>query len=122
MNVESLAGLRAAFEQWRSKKRYAREAVPADLLDRAIQAARRHGPSAVARATKVDRGRLKTGGRSRGRSGVPAFSRLEVAAPMVAARPFAEIETVAGLKLRLFTQTHEALELLWSLCSTGGAR
>jgi hypothetical protein len=53
---------------------------------------------------------------------VPAFSRLELAAPAVAGRPFVEIETVAGLKLRLFTQTPEALELISSLCSMGGPR
>ena len=127
MDVESLAGLKAAFEEWRSKKRHPREAVPADLLKRACRAARRHGPAAVARATKVDRGRLKTGRRSRGERAAPAarvptFSRLELAAPAAAPRPFAEIETVAGLKLRLFTQTHEALELISALCGVGGAR
>ncbi len=127
MGKESLAGLRAAFEQWRSKKRYPREAVPAELLERARQAARRYGPAAVGRATKVDRGRLKTGGRSRGARGAPAarvprFSRVELAAPAVTARPFAEVETVTGLKLRLFTPSDEALHLLSSICGVGGGR
>lgn len=35
MEVESLAGLTTAFEQWRSKNRHAREAVPEELLERA---------------------------------------------------------------------------------------
>jgi hypothetical protein len=127
MKRESLDGLMAAFEEWRSKKRYLREAVPAALMERARRAARRHGPAAVSRATKVDRGRLKTGSGGR-RTRRPAaaralaFSRVELAAPAVAARPFAEVETATGLKLRLFTQTDEVLELLSSLCSSGGGR
>ena len=66
---ESLAGLTAAFEEWRSRKRHLREAVPADLLKRARQVARRHGPAAVARATKVERSRLKIGSTSQRFSG-----------------------------------------------------
>ena len=129
MEVESLAVLKAAFESWRRKKRHVREAVPGDLLERARLASRRHGPSAVARATKVDRGRLKISVRNRGarraRSApMPAFTRLEVAAPApaVGVRPFVEIETVTGLKVRLFTQTHESLALISALCGVGGAR
>ena len=127
MKRESLDGLKAAFEEWRTKKRYLREAVPAALMERARRAARRHGPAAVARATKVDRSRLKTGSRGR-RAKRPAavralaFSRVELAAPVVATRPFAEVETATGLKLRLFTQTDEVLELLSSLCNSGGGR
>jgi hypothetical protein len=126
MEVEALAGLKAAFEEWRSKKRHPREAVPADLLERACAAARRHGPAAVARATKVDRGRLKTGRRSRvGRepaASLPAFSRMEIGAPAGTTRPFAEVEMPTGLKVRLFGQTDEALGLLSSLLGAGGAR
>jgi hypothetical protein len=126
MEVESLAGLKAAFEEWRSKKRHPREAVPAELLERACAAARLHGPAAVARATKVDRGRLKTGGRSRvGRApaaSLPAFSRMEIAAPAGTSRPFAEVEMPTGLKVRLFAQTDEALGLLSSLLGAGGVR
>jgi hypothetical protein len=127
MEIESLAGLKAAFDQWRSKKRHPREAVPADLLGRACRAARRHGAAAVARATKVDRGRLKTGGpRHRGKrttsTPVPAFSRVNLGAPAAVAAPFAELEMATGLKLRLFAQTDETLELLSNLCAAGGAR
>jgi hypothetical protein len=127
MEVESLAGLKTAFEEWRSRKRHPREAVPPELVKRAREAARRYGPAAVARATKVDRGRLKVGRRSRVPSTavaarVTTFSRLELAAPSVAARPFAEVETATGLKLRLFMQTDEALKLLSFLCVSGGAR
>ena len=128
MENESVARLKAAFADWRSKKRHPREAVPADLLERARNAARRHGPAAVARATKVDRGRLKTGQRiSRGgttapAARVPAFSRVELAAPALTPRPFAEVEMPTGLKVRLFTQTEAALKLLSSLLGPGGAR
>lgn len=127
MEVEALAALGTAFEEWRSGKRHAREAVPADLLERARRAARRHGPAAVARATKVDRSRLKiegTGQRERrgARVPVPSFSRVEIIAPGSAARPFAEIETGGGLKVRLFSQTDEALQLISLLCGPGAAR
>jgi hypothetical protein len=124
--VESMAGLKAAFEEWRSTKRHSREAVPADLLRRACQAARRHGSAAVARATKLDRRRLEGVGRQapgKRAAGAPAptFSRVSLAAPAAAA-PFVEIETAMGLKLRFFTQTDEALALLSSLLPPGGAR
>jgi hypothetical protein len=127
MEVEALAGLRAAFEKWRSKKRYLREAVPSDLLERARAAARVHGPAAVARATRLSRGRLTSGAGSRGERVVPArslptFSRLEIAAPLGTARPFADVELPSGVKVRLFMQTHEALGLLGSLLGAGGAR
>ena len=126
MDVESLAGLKAAFEEWRSKKRYEREAIPGHLLERARLAARRYGPAAVARATKVDRGRLKTGpGLRRTRrahaADVPTFSRVELAAPAMAVRPFAEVETATGLKVRLFAQTDASLQLLSSVCGARSA-
>jgi hypothetical protein len=127
MEVESLAGLTRIFEEWRSKKRHVREAIPADLLARARRAARHHGPTAVARATKLDQGRLKIGGDGLCRGGtaaasVPTFSRVELAAPPVMAKPFAEIETAVGLKVRLYTPSGEAFKLLSSLCGLGGER
>jgi len=127
MDVESLAELTAAFERWRSTKRHPREAIPEDLLKSARTAVRRHGLSAVARATRVDRERLETGKtRQRARrpaaAGMPSFSRLELPGPAVDVRPFAEVETATGLKLRLFTQTDQVLELLSSLCGAGGGR
>lgn len=127
MQDESLDQLKIAFEDWRSKKRYPREAVPAELLERARLAARRHGPTAVARATKVDRGRLRNGNRSRPvrrplAKRAPAFSRVQLAAPTPAAQPFAELETASGVKIRLFSQTDEVLGLLSALCGSGGGR
>lgn len=125
MESESLAELKTAFEKWRSRKRHVREAVPAELLQRARAAAARHGWAAVARATKVDRGRLESdrirGGRVRG-TGVPMYSRLDLAAPAATARPFAEVEMPTGLRVRLFTDTGEALGLLSSLLGAGGLR
>ena len=129
---ESLADLKAAFDDWRSKKRHARETIPATLLERARAAARRHGPAVVFRATKIARARLKTGERvpakkrvRRRPARVPAFSRLDLAASAPATiAPFAEIEMITGLKVRLFSQTGEALALLTSLLGldAGGAR
>jgi hypothetical protein len=124
MDGESLAELKAAFEKWRSRKRHVREAVPAELLQRARTAAAHHGWAAVARATKVDRGRLESA-RSLGgkrRAGGPMYSRLELAAPAATARPFAEVEMPTGLRVRLFTDTGEALGLLSSLLGARGHR
>jgi hypothetical protein len=127
MENESLAKLKAAFEDWRSKKRYAREPVPPDLMKRARAAVVQHGPAAVHRATKVGRDRLKTGLRSRGgtnapAAGVPAFSRVALGAPGMAVRPFAEVEATSGLKVRLFAQSEETLGLLSSVLGAGGGR
>jgi hypothetical protein len=127
MKGESLEGLKAAFEEWRNQKRHLREAIPPVLLQRARQAACQHGPSAVARATKLDRGRLRiSNGRPQESQLVPApaltFTRVELTAPALAERPFAEIETTTGMKVRLFTQTEEVFGLLLSLCGSGGQR
>jgi hypothetical protein len=127
MEEKTLVGLSAAFEKWRSKKRHAREAVPADLMQRAYAAIRRHGSGAVARATKIRAYRFKTGRRSRGKrtapaASVPRFSRVEIAPPAGTFRPFAEVESPSGLKVRLFAQTEEALGLLTSLLGAAGAR
>ena len=131
--AESLVKLTEAFDAWRSRKRHAREEMPADLVERARAAARRHGPAAVSRATRVGRGRLVVarsgGGEIERRSSVaativPAYSRVEVAAPATtpSARPFAEVEMPSGLKVRLFSETGGALGLLSALLGAGGAR
>lgn len=133
MAEESLAGLREAFDAWRSRKRHAREAVPGDLMARARAAARHHGPAVVSRATRVERGRLVVVRPERGRAGpdaasiVPAYSRVEVAAPAPAPlsstpSPFAEVETRSGLRVRFYTETGGALGLLATLLGAGGAR
>ena len=54
---------------------------------------------------------------------MPTYSRMELAAPAATtARPFAEVELPTGLKVRLFTETGEALGLLSSLLGAGGPR
>ncbi len=126
MAVESVADLKAAFEEWRSRKTHAREAIPTALLERACAAARHHGPAAVSRATKVDRGRLSRDRRGRatreaGASSVPPYSRLEVEAPAAETGPFAELEMPTGMKVRLFAQTEQTLALVSALCGTRGA-
>lgn len=82
----------------------------------------------VARATKLERGRLKAD-RSRGgtgrvaRAGAPRYSRLELSAPAaVPTRPFAEVELPTGLRVRLFTESGETFALLSSLLGAGGPR
>lgn len=125
---ESLAKLRVAFAEWRSRKRYVREAIPVELVQRARAAARHHGSAAVYRVTKLDLSRLRDGGRRRVEkrasvASVPKYSRLDLTAPTtVTLRPFAEIEMPTGLKVRLFTEAAEALGLLSSLLGAGGPR
>ena len=124
---ESLAKLKVAFAEWRSRKRHIREAIPAELVRQARAAARHHGSAAVYRVTKVDLSRLRDGGRSRvekraSAASVPKYSRLDLTAPTVTSQPFAEIEMPTGLKVRLFTEAGEALGLLSSLLGAGGPR
>jgi hypothetical protein len=126
MNEKSLDGLKTAFDSWRSRKRHPREAIPGALLARARRAARHHGSAAVARATKVDRKRLRTNRRARARPQAtaepPRFSRVELRAPPVAAGAYAELETATGVRIRFFAQTDEVLGLFSLLCSSGGDR
>jgi nitrogen fixation protein FixH len=127
MKVESLQQLEAAFDGWRSRKRHEREAVPSDLRERARRAIDVHGLGAVARATKLERTRLRAGPGSQGESTargacVPSFSRVELAAPGGRTQPFAEVEMPTGLKLRIFAQTEQTLGLVASLLGMGGAR
>ncbi len=128
MKVETLEELQAAFCNWRSKKRHLREPVPSDLRERAHRAIDVYGVGVVAMATKLDQTRLKAERTGRERSEIgpmapPPYSRMELA-PLVAAaeRPFAEVETPAGVKVRLFTPTAEAVGLVKSLLAMGGAR
>ena len=127
MVVDSLADVKAAFDGWRGGKSHVREAIPVPLLERARAAARRYGPVAVSRVTKVGRARLSAGSGDRGRKAapaervpVPSYSRLEMQAPAATMRPFAELEMSTGLKVRLFTQTDEILALVSSLCGNRG--
>jgi hypothetical protein len=129
MKVESLDELKRAFERWRRKKRHPREAVPEELLTRGCRTIEVHGLGRVARATKVDQRRLKKGHaalKAAGRGGnslaLPMFSRVELVAPAANAGPFAELETAAGLRLRIFRQTDEVLGLLAAVCGAGGGR
>ena len=128
MRDESLVELEAAFKAWRQNKRHVREAVPEELRERARRAMEVHGEGPVARVTKLDRQRLNRGRAKesksprRTRGAVPTFSRVELAAPAWPNRAFAEIETAAGLTVRLFAQTDETMGLLSSLCVVGGER
>mgnify|MGYP001567233195 CR=1 FL=1 len=126
MKVDSLSELKAAFAGWRRGKRHPREAVPDELLERARRAAEVHGVKEVVRVVRVERSRLFRGRREEGASAipapVPAFSRLELTAPALGVYPIAEIETPAGIKLRVFAESRAMVGLLSSLCGVGGAK
>ena len=136
MKVESLEELRAAFAEWRSRKRHARERMPEGLLVRAREATKRHGVTAVVGVTRVQRSRLfrsttaiaksheaaRTSAKDVPRP-VPTFSRLELGAPLAPSRgPVVEVETRSGLTLRVFQQTPEMMGLLCAVCGFGGVR
>ena len=131
MKVDSLKELKAGFAGWRRGKRHVREAVPDELLERARRAAEVHGVKEVVRAIRVERSRLFRGRRderpapaltmSAGQPAIPAFSRLELTSRASGAAPIAELETPAGLKLRVFAESHAIVGLLSSLCGMGGA-
>jgi hypothetical protein len=127
MKVETLDELKAAFDDWRSKKRHPREAVPSGLRRRAHRAIDVYGLGVVAKSMKLDQTRLKLeharGEQSESGPMAPSYSRMELAPPTAAAeRPFAEVETPAGVKVRLFTPTAEAVGLVTSLLAMGGVR
>ena len=126
MKIESLDELKSAADAWRRTKRHAREAVPSDLVERARRTIDVHGLGAVARATRIDRARLLVGrtGLARRRKGrvasVPAFSRMEITAPVATSRPFAEVEMPTGVKVRVFAESAETIGWLSLLCGIGG--
>lgn len=126
MGLETLETLKAAFDYWRSKKRYPHEAMPAELLNRAREATRKFGFKPVVRATKIGGTRWKNecGVKIKDIPAVPAQRQLSPsysvvnleAHPQKSVQPFAEVETPTGLKVRLFGQSNEALHLIASLC------
>ena len=125
MKVDTLEQLSAAFLKWRDERAHQRAPVPEALLRRARHAAQVHGEARVLQSAKLDRRRLCSAAAPAAplapTTRAPAYSRLELSPPS-SARPFAEVELTSGTKVRLFTQSREALELLASLCSARGAR
>jgi len=124
MRVDSLEELGAAFGEWRSKKKHRRDETPEGLVKRARRAAGVHGPGEVTRAVGIDVRRLREVPGSRKKvcevaAPPPLYSRVQLVASS-ATRPFAELEMPSGIKLRVYTQTPEALRLLSSVCSGGG--
>lgn len=125
MRGESLMKLGSAFDEWRTAKRHVREPAPSELMRRAHAAVAVHGVGAVSRVTKVDRRRLEASAIDSAEAEVgrtPAFTRLDLSAPVLTTRPFAEVETRDGVRVRLFVQTAEALRLLSSVLGMAGER
>lgn len=129
MRVDSPDELKLAFAKWRGAKRHVREAVPEHLLLRARRAAKEYGVKEVVRAIRVERSRLfrhlpKEGetaaSRPARRPPAPVFSRLSLTPPVVGAQPVAELETAAGLNLRVFVESPTMVGLLSILCGRGG--
>jgi hypothetical protein len=129
MKVDSLDELKVAFARWRRAKRHVRETVPDELLVRARRAAEAHGVKEVVRAIRVERSRLFRRRQDEGATAalkparaaaLPAFSRLALTPPVVGAQPIAELETPAGVKLRVFVESQAMVGLLSGLCGRGG--
>lgn len=129
MRVESLELLSAAVAGWRSEKKHKREKMPEGLLKRARLAAKTHGVNTIVRALRVDRRRLEgagasgeAGGQGPGPESAPAYSRVALAGLGGFAPAFAELELPSGTKLRLYSDSPQALGLLAQVCGAGGAR
>lgn len=138
MKVDSLQQLEAAFATWRQEKQSRYEKTPRELLIRARQTAKKHGATAVVQATGIDRKLLgkatvdDAGEEETNDAEVvleptakatPAFSRLSLSAPTPKnARPLVEIETAAGIKVRVFESTPEIMSLLAAACELRGRR
>jgi hypothetical protein len=128
VRVDSLEQLRTAFGEWRTEKRHAREKMPEELLKRARRTAETYGVNRVARALKVEKRRLEdsktvAGGKGgTGPAATPSYSRVELVGSAISPRPFAELELPSGIKLRLYSGAQETMELLSSVCGTGGGR
>jgi hypothetical protein len=138
MKVESLQELEAAFTAWRQDKRHPREKTPLLLLVQAREAAKKHGVKAVVKATGIDRQLLgerlaetavgepgcdEDAEAESGSKSMPAFSQLLLSAPAApGGRPLVELESPAGVKLRIFEHTPELLALLAAACGFGGDR
>ena len=135
MKVDSLQELETAFARWRMEKKHVREALPEALRARAQRAAKKHGVTAVARVTRVERSRLSQAGTGSAKKAstrrtkpqrldgsTPTFSRLTLTAPTaLKSRPIAEVEC-SGATLRVFEQTPEMMALLSSACGFGAKR
>ena len=134
MAVDSLPDLKSVFEKWRGERAHVRVPIPPALIERAVRAARVHGPSAVREATRISarhslaakpgltRRYTKRGTRRKEVAvAVPAFSRVELSTPNASSRPIAELETPLGIKLRIFAATSETLVLVNALCGNGDA-
>ena len=144
MVVDSLDKLKTAFGGWRLKKRYLREPVPEKLMERARRAAAVHGVGPVAKAINFARlgesvgtvaKRVVPPARKSKRPGAaysrrqagtrvasatsPCYSMLTLPPPEAVLRPLVEVETPAGVKLRVFAITPETVSLLSSLSGTG---
>jgi hypothetical protein len=124
---ESLDELQSLFNEWRKKRSSARERVPEDLRVRVERAVKAHGVSQVARATRLSTSWFWVQKTDRAKVTkprelpIPAFSRVELAPPVVRSSPVAEAETARGMKLRIFSFTQESTELLSLFCRAGGA-
>ena len=134
MNVDSLDELGAAFDAWRRRKRHARETVPDELIALAQRAVKKYGVKAVVGVTRLERARLFRNRPGRGTvqgaprsqpkaapTSAPGFSRLELGASS-GGGPVAEVETVAGVTLRVFEATPEMVGLLSAICGFGEVR
>lgn len=122
MTVETLEQLSVAFADWRRGKGHQREKIPAELLERARRMTKKQGLGRVARALGLDTRRLRREQRvgvtrSAGTCTTPSYSRVELTGPAPAARPFAELELPRGIKIRLFSETPRALELISAVCA-----
>lgn len=121
MTVEKLEELKKAFNEWRSHKKHRRDRTPEELLKQARAAAKIHGVGRVAREMGIDGRHLSEGsiypkGRMKAAKAAPVYTRVELASPSAKGEAIIELEMPSGMKLRLYSQTPEMLNLISSVC------
>jgi hypothetical protein len=121
MKVDSLPELKAAFADWRAVKRYRREPVPPVLLERALRAIGTHGMTAVVKSTGISWEKLRRVEKAQVAALVPAYSRVNIAAPKPTHAPEVEVEMVSGVKFRAYVMSEATVGLVTALCQIGGA-
>lgn len=115
MTVETLEELKFSFQSWRQKKQYRSQAIPEALLEQARAAVSKHGLAEVVRATGLAWNRISPKKLNNSLRELPSYTRIEMSAPENAG-PLAEVESVSGHKLRIFSMGSGINELVSSFC------
>ena len=117
VNEKNLVQLASAFKNWRRHKVRRSDPIPKDLLAKARKIAYVQGVNRVAVALTLDPKRLRE------RDAVTkvgpvakpvAYSRVELG-PLKADQAFVEVESLSGVKIRIFSVNADTLGMVMAL-------